>query len=965
MSSEEWLNQVGSEYLAQVQAEEPQFLIEVDVPDARLNELFAHISKAWPSRWTPQKRVCLALAAVHSAARADEYEDSFRKVFYARLGREFNQAEWENLYGSYLSAFLRDWFPVELPASGPYRYVGAVYRHAGIPVPARAGFCQLLGDLLRDGLAFTRSQYADAVQKVPSSVARCFLESEAGYDFTKQTARLIVRLDEGQISRKELETFPPYRRSLYEAALSEVHRVPSGRNRVPSDSYPAPVLALDIATRRLVIRFDAKGVAANVYRTTKGVVYYATQAVFGTEPPRYCIKPETEWTSISPWWSPGQSQYALFRSGDGAIIDFSGAVAAGRYYLVTSVPEAIPGELILEEGVYLENDEADALGVYYSIVLIELPRGLEIPELSIRVRGSATPPSLEFVNAEHLSHALGAEVFVDQLPSLRVRNWTAECQDKYWLWINDGSGERRLNPAPDGRLPVIQVPCPSQGSICLEPKHSTRDTSSTQRLTYTVVPKGIEIRVVEPCSGLAEPAHGVVQLPTGWTFEPLCALHKDSSGLLTIPGGERLLEGTLSSREIRVSVSLRVPRAAIRFQSCRGSGAVLWREDIAERLPILIEGLPNRRCLILLESDHGTEIVCDLGELDRSGQKRTVLALFKDALATSRMAAAEFQLQLGESLPVPTRHYFASAERIAGDLSTEAPDSILFRLPDVGAALSEARQLIDGPLVSFSVPAELDVPESLRSFLCGVAVGATAFDGTTLKDEIDAYHKQAPPFIRSVVEWLREAQIASSALGTEQQVLAAYPAADADLLPVPRWREMLRRATRQIQINQDLPELLHKWHQAIENPAREPESELFARRGGRDFTEAVRRYNDSFSEQGKARNEILTRSIIALRRTVERSDVDPIIRLIAPAFLQLAYHHSDRLHDAAMIEIPTFPFVLERLGKAMLALAAHCKGEARCSITGEGIGFAELSTRKEDSILQLELEKSVLVAKSL
>jgi hypothetical protein len=161
MSSEEWLDQVGQEYLAQVEAEEPQFLIEIDVPDARLKDIFANIGRARPHHWSPQKRICLALAAVHSAAQADESEDSFREMFYKRLGRHFNLTEWDSEYGPVISEFLGAWFSVDVPTSGPYRYVGTVYRHAGIPVPARSGFCLLVVGLLQDGLKLRGLQKVD------------------------------------------------------------------------------------------------------------------------------------------------------------------------------------------------------------------------------------------------------------------------------------------------------------------------------------------------------------------------------------------------------------------------------------------------------------------------------------------------------------------------------------------------------------------------------------------------------------------------------------------------------------------------------------------------------------------------------------------------------------------------------------------------------------------------------------
>ena len=79
MSSEKWLDEVGSEYLAQLQAAEPEFLIEIDVPDARLKDIFTSIARLVPYRWTPEKSICLALAAVHSAAQADKTKTAFGK----------------------------------------------------------------------------------------------------------------------------------------------------------------------------------------------------------------------------------------------------------------------------------------------------------------------------------------------------------------------------------------------------------------------------------------------------------------------------------------------------------------------------------------------------------------------------------------------------------------------------------------------------------------------------------------------------------------------------------------------------------------------------------------------------------------------------------------------------------------------------------------------------------------------
>jgi hypothetical protein len=315
-------------------------------------------------------------------------------------------------------------------------------------------------------------------------------------------------------------------------------------------------------------------------------------------PPQYSIRPETEWLTVRPWWIPGRSSAALFLVGDGGLVDMSRDVPAGTYYLVTSSPELAPPEIVLEEGSYLEHDVVDATGAYYSILHIELVPGYELPELSIRTKGTAAPPILKFTGTAPLRHSLGGDIFVARLPSLRVLNWTADCANKYWLWINDGSGERRLAPAPDGSGIEVSVPCPSQGTIWLEQKHYIRGSAALQQLNFAVIPRGIEIHILEGCCGIDEPAHLQVRLPSGWGFEPRTQLQSIRPDLWEISAGDRVVDATLSYRDLKFSISLRIPRGELWFNAQRGDGSILWREDLSHDPPILVEGLPNTRCLI-------------------------------------------------------------------------------------------------------------------------------------------------------------------------------------------------------------------------------------------------------------------------------------------------------------------------------------------------------------------------------
>jgi len=376
MSSEEWLVQTASKFLAQIRDSRPVFLIELDGADEELTDLFRHVSRSIASIHTPEGRICLAVAAVQVAARADSDEESFRRLFYSRLGHVFDQNEWEGHYGPSIRYCLQQHFTVELPESGrPYCYVGAVYRHAGIPAPARAQFCKLLADLLRNGIAFTRDEYFEAVDGFGSTVAKRFLQSGAGYEFTQRTAQLVLRVQEGTLADRDLASFPNYRRDLLFDVLAGICQHPGPRPR----PYPAPQLVLDPENRRLVLQFDARGVKEGAYRIGSTAVLYPRLSVDDGRPPRgHIVKPVwREWT-VDRWWWPGQTPGALFRIGDGVFMADAGRVASGSYWLVTASRDQVAQTFIREEGSYLDHE--DDSGTDYAILQVELPPGVNLPE---------------------------------------------------------------------------------------------------------------------------------------------------------------------------------------------------------------------------------------------------------------------------------------------------------------------------------------------------------------------------------------------------------------------------------------------------------------------------------------------------------------------------------------------------------------------------------------------------------
>lgn len=897
--------------------------------------------------------MCLAVAAVQAASRANQDEDSFRELFFDRLKRPFDQHEWENSYGPTIRYCLEQHFSVELPASGrPHCYVGAVYRHAGIPAPARPSFCNLLADLLRSGVVFTRGQYDASLPAITSTVARRFLESDAGYDFTQRAAQLILRIDDGRLSVEELDTLPSYQRGLFSDVLRRIREMggpPRPAGRVGVAPLPVPRLALDRDARQLVLQFDPKGVAAGAYKLGTEPVLYPKLRSPGAEPPRgYFVKPTWRPWRVEKWWCPGQSPSALFRTSDGAFVTDSGEISCGFYHLVTRIPDRVPTSIVREEGAYLDQEESCD---YYSILDIEISPGDELSDLGFFVRESGALPSFRFP-ANGRSHPLGLNVFSAFLPEIEILNWTPDFARKYWIWVDDGSGERPVVINPDSNRIKVSTICPSQCEIWLEQKAHGH---VVDRLTFSIVPRELSIAFVESCVAADAPVRVRVRLPEGWEISCSTLVERCGPDLWQVPPHESLVEGAVGCGGFRQFFSLRAPRASMRLRSESGPCAILWKEHLDNPVGVAVEGLPDTRCSIALEVDGVNQTVCELGLLPPSGARQLTSHLFRDALETCGIVAAEFAIQLTGHSSFRTGRYFASSRAIETNLAELSPRSVVFKLPGLGKALEEATTLIDSPQRTLALPGALDATP-LRSFLCGLACGAARLDDTSVHGGLEQFAGHAPEFMKTVIAWVADARAPETSLDARSAVLAAYPAEAMEKLAVIRWKKLAETLRRQLEADLDLPGLIGEWRQSIiDNRYGRAESELARRVGGGELTEAAQRYVIAFSQSENDRLEILAGSCALLRRVAEAPASDPVVRLVAPALLQLAYYHSDRREAAANISLPDLPPGLQRLGASMRALAARCRGQSFEVAWRTGFGFAELSPRHEDADMEASL----------
>jgi len=351
--------------------------------------------------------------------------------------------------------------------------------------------------------------------------------------------------------------------------------------------------------------------------------------------------------------------------------------------------------------------------------------------------------------------------------------------------------------------------------------------------------------------------------------------------------------------------------------------------------------------------------MCQLGSLPPEGVMRFSSQQFRDALMTCGLLAGEFALDIADTT-FPTGSWFASARAIESGLAYEDETSAVFRLPDLGDTLREARGLLDARKATLHLPHALkETP--LREFLCTLAYGAAALEGTSLQRAPEEYQEHASHSVQVVVGWRTNTQRAGALFDNRAALLEAYPGDAVRILPVGRWRELVEQFRRQLEADKDLPSLVAEWRSSvIADRFGKPESGLAGRPGGRDLTEAAQNYLVAFALPERERLNILAKVCEQLRKLLA-AESDPLVRIVACGLLQLAYYHSGHESDAAAVVIPGLPASFQRLGASMRALAARCRNTPPPEVVWRsGLGFAEISPRPEDAELEVTLGRTRL-----
>jgi hypothetical protein len=865
-----WLNDAGQRYVNRIRTEQPTFLVELEIGAQEVAQLLENLRRYRFLPWEPWAHSCVAVAAVQVAANAAENESSLVHAFLDRLKITYSQQVWEEEYGKRIEVFLAKYFPDDLPRSGAFRYVGPVYRHAGVPRIAVPQFAKFLRSLLdKYGPSFVVEEYQQAHEHV-SGVARQFLGGEYGFQYTRDAARVLHHIDIGLIDRTELATIPGYRRNFWAEVIEAVGASDGAIHRgARPTSYSEPFLALSAEDQRLIVRFDGRAIAAGAVRMNgKGVLYPEFRINFAAAPE---IRVGGRVISLR-WWRPGDTAAALFRSSDGRFVASEGSVPPGSYYLVADESITPTSDLSPDELNYLDGSE-------YRIWRISVGPGTRISD-ALYASGNWPVPQIEFATGGR--HPFGINCFEGQLPDLILRNWDRYNASRFLLFVDDGAGPRSLTASADcSRLPV-SVCCPSTGAIWIESKGVFRQALALPRLPFSVLPKGIAVRFTQQCFRVEEPAFARISLAKGWRVVPIPTV----DGLMQIPRGERLLEGVLESGDFRLPFSVRIPRVSLAIHPRE---RIWWREDRQKNRTLHIEGVPGLSCALWLLDDRGPIELTKSFRIGESGLFRLRESDFRDALDLASSAAGELALSVADVPPLPAGCHFASGPRIIERI-WDAPDSSpLFKLPKLGEILRGIRNLQSREMRTLDCHFTED-ESPVRCWLSAMALCAEIFDGTQLNADVSEFVDDA---IRTLCKWYGRA-VSCAAPGAPSAAILKDRPLDLSIVPLTRWKDKIQEAARRLELQSDLAALVREWRNAVMRLDGTATETVFANRpGGEQLTNGAEWYLKGMRHPGRTRQNALKRAIGELERCRERTDCS-FVRATAAILLELAYEHSGR-----------------------------------------------------------------------
>lgn len=649
-----WGNEFGQDVVRFIREEEPGTLVEYPLTAEARQRLRECVRRLSPTGgWSTAERACVAIYAVDLAAEVDG--EAFRSAFFETLSLPVSIQAWELLYGSAIELFLVRHFGHK-PAQGPYRFVGSVFRHAGVTAKGTAAFAHFMRSLLAHSVDVRRVDYEANLANVEAQLILPFLRSEAGFQFTRQTARFLAEYRFAGRSVEWLERLAGYRAAFWPRfldAFGVAGVVGPGRKQAPE-----PRLCLDADRGRLVIRFDPTWVARKAYRLGSRLVLQAAQQVSAAAAPHYSVSGEGGSRAVTPWWSPSESPWALFRASDGALAHCGGAQGHETVEVRPDVYFYVGDEAIAPTGDafgYLDSAEPSADS---SLVIRQITVEPDVRIDTLGICGLPDHRQIPSVEFEWKSGATGG-VFFGALPAIRLRHWTARAVVKYRLLHDSDAGLVEVGVSPGQDRLTLDVDSPARGAVRVEYRGIDYARRPLPELAYTLLPRSLAPQLIDSAVGPQDEAKVRLLPENSWAMGDPDGAVVDRPGEWRVPAGRSHWEPTVRGpRGFEAQLRLEVPVTRVDIGAPLYGG--LLRRELVGALhaaPVLVSGPAWQTATVSIMSGDEEHTLLSNVRLDRNGQNRTRLSSCGDRLELCPLPVGRFVVRL------------AAGRRLAQDLT--------------------------------------------------------------------------------------------------------------------------------------------------------------------------------------------------------------------------------------------------------------------------------------------------------
>jgi len=930
MPSGELLKERGNRILEQADARRVGFLIEIHLGDDELHELFQNLRKVEFFATEPATRACLALAAVHAANQAGPGDSSFISLFFTRLGRPRDDRLWDEVYGPAIERCLHEVFQ-DSPRTGPYRFVGAVYRHSGVPIHGIASFASLLQRLTtRNGYQFTRHEYDACCEATVTGLASEFLRSDVGYEYALDSVRVLQQIRSGLIP--DTTVVPGYPQGFWDDVLGRLQPAPAPSRR--AGRIAMPKLAIDLDTWAFGVRVPPSAIRNGVVCSFRRLTSEWNPIRSGKEV--YTI-------SSATWrlpWSPSEDEPAVFSASDGSFVASSDFVTIppGEYILVQQW-DLLPSEEIIKEDIgYCDWSGNPPLRAWR----IQVPVGYRGANLAA---ADDTVPSLLF-GPGYRDHAFGSTVFLDSLPDLVVHDWSPEAERLFAICLEDEAGTTVLcSPDAEGHVKV-SVTCPVEGVIRLIPRGRSRmPVDNLPRLPFTVIPSAIRIRGPRQLTPINSECAISAELPDGWSLK-WDHLTESAPNRWIVPPKTWVIDGDLSCRGISVRVSWRVPRIAVHLRTRYDVRNVIWRDGFDMDAAIDIQAPPHTTFTLRLRSPNSEAILQELDPVPVNGILTIRCVALRDALNGQVAPAVELRLAT-DSGPFGTEVYWVNGvSALVAGLARPESQCFMEAIPEIGPCLATIGSMARNALQLCSLVSGLkDTP--LRGFISDCAVLAESIDGTCVDVSKCETLQHASEAVVNLATWYRHATHAATRPGDAGCARDAFPGG-VEVVPFPRWRDAVTALLDRLQDLSNLPSLISEWRKEVRrHGVGSPVSLVRQRPRGEALTQGAVKYLRSFDTSSEGLRSLELQTAAKLVREAEDSP-EELVHALATALWWLIIYRVGIRPTNRQLSLAAWLAPAERTLSRVLGFSGEKAEES-----GGGLRLCEISPADQDEELEV------------